>query len=86
MSENIGYVEPEFFTSARASTVSETTAREAAKVERGHIRHALKFFGRSGIKTSADKFFVRTADGTVLPPKRTAGPDMLLKQKQSAGR
>ena len=86
MAENIGYVEPEFFTSARASTVSEKTAKDAAKTERGHIRHALKIFNRSKIKTSADKFFVRAADGTVSAPKQTAAADILLKQNRSAGR
>ena len=86
MAENIGYVEPEFFTSARASTVSEETAKDAAKAERGHIRHALKIFNRSKIKTSADKFFVRAADGTVSAPKQTAAADILLKQNRSAGR
>ncbi len=86
MAENIGYVEPEFFTSARASTVSEETAKDAAKTERGHIRHALKIFNRSKIKTSADKFFVRAADGTVSAPKQTAAAGILLKQNRSAGR
>lgn len=86
MAKNIGYVEPEFFTSARASTVSEETAKDAAKTERGHIRHALKIFNRSKIKTSADKFFVRAADGTVSAPKQTAAADILLKQNRSAGR
>jgi len=86
MAENVGYVEPEFFTSARASTVSEKTAKDAAKTERGHIRHALKIFNRSKIKTSADKFFVRAADGTVSAPKQTVAADILLKQKRSAGR
>ena len=86
MAENIGYVEPEFFTSARASTVSEETAKDAAKTERGHIRHALKIFNRSKVKTSADKFFVRAADGTVSAPKQTAAADILLKQNRSAGR
>lgn len=86
MAESVGYVEPAFFTSERASTVSEKTAKKAADVERGHIRHAFKIFGRSDIKTSADRFFVRKPDGTVLPPKRTAATDVLLKQKRSAGR
>lgn len=64
------YVDEAFFASARANTVSEKTATNAAKVERGHVRHALKLFGRSKIKTSADYFYVRGTDGKVEPPKR----------------
>ncbi len=64
------YVDGAFFDSARANTVSEKTAINAAKVERAHVRHVLKLFNRSKIKTSADYFYVRTADGKVEPPKR----------------
>lgn len=70
LSEEFGYVDEAFFASARANTVSEKTATNAAKVERGHVRHALKLFGRSKIKTSADYFYVRGTDGKVEPPKR----------------
>ncbi len=70
LSEEFGYVDEAFFASARANTVSERTAKNTAAVERGHIRHALNLFGRSKIKTSADYFYVRTADGKVEPPKR----------------
>lgn len=70
LADEIGYVDAAFFDSARANTVSEKTAKNAAKVERGHVRHALKLFGRSKIKTSADYFYVRASDGKVEPPKR----------------
>ena len=70
LSGEFGYVNEAFFASARANTVSEKTAKNAAVVERGHIRHALKLFGRSKIKTSADYFYVRDANGNVEPPKR----------------
>ena len=70
LSQEFGYVDEAFFASARANTVSEETAKNTAKVERGHVRHALKLFGRSKIKTSADYFYVRTSDGKVEPPKR----------------
>ncbi len=68
LSDNVPYVDPAFFTSQRATTVSEQTAENAAKVERGHIRHALKLFGKSKMPTSADKFYVREANGQVRPP------------------
>lgn len=68
MAENIGYVPAGFFASARACTVSEETAQSAAKVERRHMRHALKLFGRSKIKTSAEKFYVKESNGQVRPP------------------
>ena len=70
LSEEFGYVDETFFASARANTVSEKTAKNTAAVERGHIRHALKLFDRSKIKTSADYFYVRGTDGKVEPPKR----------------
>lgn len=70
LSGEFGYVDEAFFASARANTVSEKTAKNAAVVERGHIRHALKLFGRSKIKTSADYFYVRDANGNIEPPKR----------------
>ena len=70
LADEIGYVDAGFFASARANTVSEKTATETAKVERGHVRHALKLFGKSKIKTSADYFYVRSADGKVEAPKR----------------
>ena len=68
LKDNVPYVDPAFFTSQRATTVSERTAKEAAEVEQGHIRHALKFFGKSKMPTSADKFYVRDANGQVRPP------------------
>lgn len=70
LSEEFGYVDEAFFASARANTVSEKTATNAAKVERAHVRHVLKLFNRSKIKTSADYFYVRGTDGKVEPPKR----------------
>lgn len=70
LSEEFGYVDEAFFVSARANTVSEKTATNAAKVERAHVRHVLKLFNRSKIKTSADYFYVRGTDGKVEPPKR----------------
>ena len=87
MSENVPYVEPDFFTSQRATTVSEETAAETAKIERGHIRHALKFFSRSKLPTSADNFYVRDAKGNVSPPKAKSQPkktNMALVAKAAA--
>ena len=70
LSQKFGYVNKAFFASACANTVSEKTTKNAAVVERGHVRHALKLFGRSKIKTSTDYFYVRDANGNVEPPKR----------------
>lgn len=75
LSDNVPYVEPEFFTSQRASTVSEETAIDAAKIERGHIRHAFKIFSRSKLPTSADNFYVRDTKGNVTPPKAKPKPE-----------
>ena len=61
---DIGYVNPDFFNSARANTVSHDVAKGAEKVERSHIRHLLKF-DKSNIKTSAEKFFVRSQSGQI---------------------
>ncbi len=80
LSEDIGYVEPAFFASDRARTVSEEIAKEAAKTERGHMRHALKFFGKSKIQTSADNFFVRGRDGKVTAPKNNQYQKNLLQK------
>ena len=68
LKENFPYIEPSFFTSQRAMTVSEKTVQETEKVERGHIRHFFKFFGKSKIPTSADKFYVRAENGQIRPP------------------
>ena len=68
LSDNVPYVEPSFFTSERATTVSERTAKDTAKIERGHIRHAFKFFSKSKLPTSADNFYVRDEKGQVRPP------------------
>lgn len=68
LKDNVPYVEPSFFTSQRATTVSEKTAQDSAKIERSHIRHAFKIFSRSKMPTSADKFYVRDANGSVRPP------------------
>lgn len=70
LAQQVPYVDVAFFDSAKSNTVSENTAQQAAKLERNHIRHALKLFGRSKIKTSADYFYVRDANGNVEPPKR----------------
>ncbi len=86
LSEEFGYVDEAFFASARANTVSERTAKNTAAVERGHIRHALKLFGRSKIKTSADYFYVRTADGKVEPPKRRQSDFAIQKALYNGGR
>lgn len=74
ISENVPYVEPEFFTSQRATTVSEEIAGEVAKIERGHIRHAFKIFSKSKLPTSADKFYVRDGKGNITPPKTKDSP------------
>lgn len=86
LADEIGYVDAGFFASARANTVSEKTAQEAAKVERGHVRHALRLFGRSKIKTSADYFYVRSADGKVEPPKRERNIAAAVIGKANGGR
>lgn len=70
LAEKVDYVEQSFFDSPRAATVSEETARETEKVERGHVRNMLKFFGKSKIPTSADHFWVRDGKGNVSEPKR----------------
>ncbi len=80
------YVDGAFFDSARANTVSEKTATNAAKVERAHVRHVLKLFNRSKIKTSADYFYVRTADGKVEPPKRRRFDVVAAKAMTDKGR
>ncbi len=85
LADEIGYVDAGFFASARANTVSEKTATETAKVERGHVRHALKLFGKSKIKTSADYFYVRSADGKVEAPKRERNPVAVI-GKANGGR
>lgn len=85
LADEIGYVDAGFFASARANTVSEKTATETAKVERGHVRHALKLFGKSKIKTSADYFYVRSADGKVAAPKRERNPVAVI-GKANGGR
>ena len=86
LSGEFGYVDEAFFASARANTVSEKTAKNAAVVERGHIRHALKLFGRSKIKTSADYFYVRDANGNVEPPKRQQLNPAVAKALANGGR
>ena len=93
LSENVPYVEPSFFTSARATTVSEKTARESAKIEQGHVRNMLKLFGKSKLPTSADKFYVREENGQVRPPVANAKPQerivaasIMQKATRSAGR
>ena len=86
LSEEFGYVDEAFFASARANTVSEKTATNAAKVERAHVRHVLKQFNRSKIKTSADYFYVRTADGKVEPPKRRRFDVVAAKAMTDKGR
>lgn len=73
---NKTYVEPEFFYSGRASTITQYQASEAHKIEKGHIRHMFhieKIFGK--IPTSAGLFYVRGEDGTVREPavKQPAG-------------
>lgn len=68
---NKTYVEPEFFYSERASTITERQAQEAHKIEKGHIRHTFHFekiFGK--IPTSAGLFYVRGDDGTVRAPEQ----------------
>jgi len=69
LADEIGYVDAGFFASARANTVSEKTATETAKVERGHVRHALKLFGKSKIKTSA------SSAGRCAAEYRRSSPD-----------
>ncbi|GEM_PF-3577998 len=86
LADEIGYVDAAFFDSARANTVSEKTAANAAKVERAHVRHALKLFGKSKIKTSADYFYVRSADGKIEPPKRTRNIAAAVFGKANGGR
>lgn len=86
LADEIGYVDAAFFDSARANTVSEKTAQETAKVERAHVRHALKLFGKSKIKTSADYFYVRSADGKVEPPKRSRNIAAAVLGKTNGGR
>ena len=86
LADEIGYVDAAFFDSARANTVSEKTAANAAKVERAHVRHALKLFGKSKIKTSADYFYVRSADGKIEPPKRTRNFAAAVLGKTNGGR
>ena len=68
LSDNVPYVEPAFFLSQRATTVSERTAKEAARIERRHIRHAFKLSGKSKRPTSADLFYVRQTNGQISPP------------------
>lgn len=85
LSAEFGYVDEAFFASARANTVSEKTAKNAAIVERNHIRHALKLFGRSKIKTSADYFYVRDANGNVEPPKRQQFNPAMAKALSNGG-
>lgn len=63
------YVEPGFFTSARASTINEFQASKVAKIEANHYRN---FFRFGNVPTSADLFYVRERDGTVRPPKTNA--------------
>ena len=86
LSEEFGYVDGAFFDSARANTVSEKTATNAAKVERAHVRHVLKLFNRSKIKTSADYFYVRGTDGKVEPPKRRRFDVVAAKAMTDKGR
>lgn len=86
LAEEVGYVEPAFFASDRARTVSEEVAKEAAKTERGHMRHALKIFGRSKIKTSADNFYVRSDDGKVTAPKNIQYQKNLFQKTDRYGR
>lgn len=86
LADEIGYVDAAFFDSARANTVSEKTAADTAKVERAHVRHALKLFGKSKIKTSADYFYVRSADGKVEPPKRARNIAAAVIGKEKGGR
>lgn len=79
MKDGKTYVEPEFFTSERAVTVSEFQAAKAAKIESSHYRN---FFRFGEVPTSADMFYVRMADGTVVAPKTKAPivPAVILKR------
>lgn len=83
------YVEPEFFYSERASTITERQAEEAHKIEKGHIRHTFhieKIFGK--IPTSAGLFYVRGEDGTIRPPaqKQPAGNTAAVQKAAAAKR
>lgn len=91
LAEKVDYVDAAFFDSPRAATVSQKVAEGAARVERAHIRHMLKLFGKSKIPTSADHFWVRDDKGNVSEPKRpraaqTAVRDNILRAKLVKGR
>lgn len=83
MKDGKPYVEPAFFNSRQATTVTEIQAHKAAKIEKNHFRN---FFRFGEIPTSADYFYVRQQNGTVLQPKSNIVSDLLIKQKVSGGR
>ena len=83
MKDGKPYVEPAFFNSKEATTVTETQAYKAATIEKNHFRNLFRF---GEIPTSADYFYVRQQNGPVLKPKRRIASDMLVAQKVSGGR
>lgn len=69
MKDGKTYVEPEFFVSERATTVTEFQASKAAKIEANHYRN---FFRFGEVPTSADMFYIRKSSGIVDTPKTKA--------------
>lgn len=65
--EGASYVEAGFFTSQRATTVTEKQAEDMREIEKNHIRNT--FRSKSKVLTSADRFYVRKHDGQVIEPK-----------------